>query len=88
MSISISDFIDRHFRHFNAAALRDELRRGRGFVVVKGLPIERYSEQEACAIYWRAAAIGTPRTLDEEQRMAVLSAAAERAYGSTRRIER
>ena len=23
MSISISDFIDRHFRHFNAAALRD-----------------------------------------------------------------
>jgi deoxyhypusine synthase len=23
VSISISDFIDRHFRHFNAAALRD-----------------------------------------------------------------
>jgi L-fuculose-phosphate aldolase len=42
----------------------------------------------ACTIYWRAAAIGTPRTLDEDQRAAVLSVAAERAYGSTRRIER
>ncbi len=42
----------------------------------------------ACTIYWRAAAIGTPRTLDEEQRTAVIKVAAERAYGSTRRIER
>jgi L-fuculose-phosphate aldolase len=41
----------------------------------------------ACTIYWRAAAIGTPRTLDEEQRTAVVRAAAERAYGATRRIE-
>jgi L-fuculose-phosphate aldolase len=42
----------------------------------------------ACTVYWRAAAIGTPRTLDEEQRMAVLRTAAERSYGTTRRVER
>jgi len=38
----------------------------------------------ACEVYWRAAALGTPRTLDEEQLNAVLSAVAERGYGSTR----
>lgn len=36
----------------DAAALRDEVLRGRGFVVVKGLPIDRYSDEEACLIYW------------------------------------
>jgi L-fuculose-phosphate aldolase len=39
----------------------------------------------ACTVYWRAAAIGSPRTLDDEQRQAVVSAALERGYGSTRR---
>jgi L-fuculose-phosphate aldolase len=38
----------------------------------------------ACAVYWRAAAIGSPRTLDDEQRQAVVAAAVERGYGSTR----
>jgi L-fuculose-phosphate aldolase len=38
----------------------------------------------ACEVYWRAAALGTPRTLREEQLNAVLSAVAERGYGSTR----
>jgi L-fuculose-phosphate aldolase len=38
----------------------------------------------ACTVYWRAAAIATPRTLDEDQRRAVVEAAIERGYGSTR----
>ena len=39
----------------------------------------------ACTVYWRAAAIGTPRALDEEQRTAVVTTAVERNYGTTRR---
>jgi L-fuculose-phosphate aldolase len=38
----------------------------------------------AATLYWRAAAIGTPRTLDDEQREAVVSAVASRGYGETR----
>lgn len=38
----------------------------------------------ACTVYWRAAAIGEPKTLDEAQRQAVVTAALERGYGSTR----
>ncbi len=38
----------------------------------------------ACTVYWRAAAIGSPRTLDSDQRQAVVSAALERGYGSTK----
>jgi L-fuculose-phosphate aldolase len=38
----------------------------------------------ACTVYWRAAAIGSPRVLDEAQRQAVVTAAIERGYGSTR----
>ena len=38
----------------------------------------------ACGVYWRAAAIGTPRALDEEQRQAVVEAALTRGYGKTR----
>jgi L-fuculose-phosphate aldolase len=41
----------------------------------------------ACGVYWHAAAIGTPRALDEEQRAAVVVAALERGYGSTRRVD-
>ncbi len=40
----------------------------------------------ACQLYWRAAAIGTPRALDAEQRSAAVSAALARNYGSTHRI--
>ena len=41
----------------------------------------------ACTIYWRAAALGEPRALDEEQRHAVVAAALSRNYGTTRRVE-
>jgi L-fuculose-phosphate aldolase len=37
----------------------------------------------ACTVYWRAAAIGAPRVLGEQQRQAVVTAALERDYGST-----
>jgi L-fuculose-phosphate aldolase len=36
----------------------------------------------SCELYWRAAAIGPPRTLDEEQQVAFLEAVAERGYGA------
>jgi hypothetical protein len=36
----------------DAEALREELRFGSGFVLVKGLPIDRYSEDEARILYW------------------------------------
>ena len=38
----------------------------------------------ACTVYWRAAALGPPRVLDAEQRGAVVAAALERGYGTTR----
>jgi L-fuculose-phosphate aldolase len=41
----------------------------------------------ACTVYWRAAAIGTPRVLDEGQQAAVVEAAVARGYGSPRPIE-
>jgi len=37
----------------------------------------------ACTVYWRAAAIGEPSTLDETQRQAVVTAALARGYGTT-----
>jgi L-fuculose-phosphate aldolase len=39
----------------------------------------------ACEVYWRAAALGTPRALGEEERQAVVEAAASRSYGTTRK---
>jgi L-fuculose-phosphate aldolase len=38
----------------------------------------------ACEVYWRAAAIGTPRALGEEERQAVVEAALARGYGRTK----
>jgi L-fuculose-phosphate aldolase len=38
-----------------------------------------------CELYWRAAALGTPRVLDESQRAAVIEAVVARSYGSTHR---
>ena len=35
----------------------------------------------ACTVYWRAAAVGTPRTLDGDDLAAVETAAAQRGYG-------
>ncbi|MFF4271859.1 class II aldolase/adducin family protein [Streptomyces sp. NPDC001536] len=37
----------------------------------------------ACGVYQHAAAIGTPRVLDEQQQLAVIEAAIARNYGST-----
>ncbi len=39
----------------------------------------------ACTVYWRAAALGTPRALDEDDRAAVVEAAVARNYGTTRK---
>jgi alpha-ketoglutarate-dependent taurine dioxygenase len=36
----------------SAAVLRQDLESGRGFVVIRGLPIDRYSDEEAAIIYW------------------------------------
>jgi L-fuculose-phosphate aldolase len=36
----------------------------------------------ACELYWRAAALGTPRTLDSDARADVVRAALERGYGA------
>jgi L-fuculose-phosphate aldolase len=40
----------------------------------------------ACTVYWRAAAVGAPRALGEDERQAVVSAAIERSYGTTKRV--
>ncbi|MGW7541121.1 class II aldolase/adducin family protein [Streptomyces sp. NPDC054770] len=37
----------------------------------------------ACGLYLRAASLGTPRVLDEDQRAAVIAAALRRSYGTT-----
>ena len=41
----------------------------------------------ACEVYWRAAALGEPRTLGEEERQAVIEAVVEQGYGTTRRAD-
>jgi L-fuculose-phosphate aldolase len=41
--------------------------------------------ERACDIYWRAAAIGTPRALDAAEREAVAGAVRARGYGATPR---
>lgn len=38
----------------------------------------------ACTVHWRASMLGTPRALGEEERRAVIEAAAARSYGSPR----
>lgn len=40
----------------------------------------------ACGVYLRAAAAGTPRVLDSEQQAAVITAALQRGYGTTRKL--
>lgn len=34
------------------AGLDDELHRGRGFILLRGIPVERYSENQLAAIFW------------------------------------
>jgi L-fuculose-phosphate aldolase len=41
----------------------------------------------ACDVYWRAAQVGKPRALDAEQQQAVVQAAIERSYGTTKKLE-
>jgi L-fuculose-phosphate aldolase len=41
----------------------------------------------ACTVYWRAKSLGEPRILDDGEQQAVVSAAVERGYGSTRPVE-
>ena len=38
----------------------------------------------ACTVYWRAATLGSPRVLDDDDLAAVLSAVLERGYGGVR----
>jgi L-fuculose-phosphate aldolase len=40
-----------------------------------------------CGVYWHAAAIGTPRALDEQQRQAVVDAALARNYGTVQEAD-
>jgi L-fuculose-phosphate aldolase len=39
----------------------------------------------ACTVYWRAAALGTPRLLDQDDAQAVIDTVVSRGYGSTKR---
>jgi L-fuculose-phosphate aldolase len=39
----------------------------------------------ACTVYWHAAALGTPRVLGEPERQAVVEAAVQKGYGTTRK---
>ena len=58
--LSIADFPLPSFRDA-AADMRAELESGRGFVVITGLPLDRYSEAEATILYWGIATwLGTP----------------------------
>ncbi len=41
----------------------------------------------ACGVFWHARQVGEPRVLDEEERSAVVAAAIERGYGSTKPAE-
>jgi L-fuculose-phosphate aldolase len=42
----------------------------------------------SCTVYWRAAAVGTPRTLDATQRAAFSAELARRGYGAVRALDR
>jgi len=45
----------------NLEAIRDELENGRGFVLIRGLPRERYTDAECELVYWGLIAhLGTP----------------------------
>jgi L-fuculose-phosphate aldolase len=41
----------------------------------------------ACELYWRASALGTPRTLDQSEQLAFVETVSRRGYGITRRRE-
>jgi L-fuculose-phosphate aldolase len=41
----------------------------------------------ACELYWRASALGTPRTLDPSEQLAFVETVSRRGYGITRRSD-
>jgi L-fuculose-phosphate aldolase len=41
----------------------------------------------SCEVYWRAAAIGAPRMLDQSDQLAFVETVSQRGYGITRRSE-
>jgi L-fuculose-phosphate aldolase len=56
--------------------------------VVHGPTLEKAVENAlllewACGLYLRAASLGTPRVLDEDQQADVIAAAMRRGYGTT-----
>src|SRR5712672_2826714 len=50
-SLTIADFPAPSFASAGVA-LRKDVQSGRGFVVIRGMPIERYRDEEAAIIYW------------------------------------
>ena len=72
----------------DASALRKEVQSGRGFVVIRGLPIDSYSDEEAAIIYWGIATyLGTPipQNVKEEHLFSVRDEGYnfQRDYGAT-----
>src|SRR5947207_3759928 len=59
-SLTIDDFPAPSFAPAGAA-LRKDVESGRGFVVIRGMPIERYTGEEAALMYWGIGThLGTP----------------------------
>lgn len=82
------------------ATISEELENGRGFVQIRGLPVDRYSEEEATLIYWGIAVhLGIPvpqnhtgdlvahvRDVGGKQGEKVGTNAAGRGYNSSRTL--
>src|ERR1700722_6866752 len=86
-TLTIADFPAPSFASA-AAPLRADLESGRGFVVIQGLPIDRYSDEEAAIVYWGIAThLGTPipQNVKEEYLFRVRDEGYnfERDYGTT-----
>lgn len=61
--------------------------------IAHGVTLDAAVEQSlllewACDLYWRAAAIGEPHALDQDQVNAFVAAVAQRGYGTTKKVER
>jgi alpha-ketoglutarate-dependent taurine dioxygenase len=86
-TLTMADFAAPAFTS-DAAALRRELESGRGFVVIRGLPIDDYSDEEAAILYWGIGTyLGTPipQTVKEEHLFSVRDEGYDfqRDYGAT-----
>jgi alpha-ketoglutarate-dependent taurine dioxygenase len=86
-TLTIADFPAPSFASA-AASLRADLESGRGFVVIQGLPIDRYTDEEAAIVYWGIAThLGTPipQNVKEEYLFRVRDEGYnfERDYGTT-----